>query len=53
MSTVEERVVAERAAQGLPPKVRNRDVLDQVAIILLEAGAADQAEGGGGRAPSP
>jgi hypothetical protein len=38
MSTVEERVVAERAAQGLPPTVRDRDVLDQVAAILLSAG---------------
>jgi hypothetical protein len=53
MSTLEERVTAERAAQGLPPKVQNRDVLDQVAAILLDAtaGTEHQAEkGGGGRA---
>jgi hypothetical protein len=46
MSTVEERVVAERVAQGLPPKVQNRDVLDQVAAILLDAVTAQE---GGGR----
>jgi hypothetical protein len=52
MSTLEERVTAERAAQGLPPKVRDRDVLDQVAAILLDAAGEHQAEkGGGGRAP--
>jgi hypothetical protein len=41
MSTVEERVVAERAAQGLPAKVQNRDVLDQIAAILLNGAAED------------
>jgi hypothetical protein len=50
MSTLEERVTAERAAQGLPPKIRDRDVLDQVAAILLDAvGTEHQARKGGGR----
>jgi hypothetical protein len=49
MSTVEERVTAERAAQGLPPKIQDRDVLDQVAAILLDAAAEHQAEEGGDR----
>jgi hypothetical protein len=48
---LEERVIAERVAQGLPPKIQDPDVLDQVAAILLDAGAEHQAEAGGGRAP--
>jgi hypothetical protein len=50
MSTLEERVIAERAAQGLPPKVRDRDVLDQVAAIFAAAGEHQAEEGGGRRA---
>jgi hypothetical protein len=45
MSTVAERVIAERTAQGLPAKVQDRDVLDQVAAILMDA--ANEQEGGG------
>jgi hypothetical protein len=45
MSTLEERVTAERAAQGLPPTVQDRDVLDRIAAILFEAGRVEGGDG--------
>jgi hypothetical protein len=50
VSTLEERVIAERAGQGLPPKVQDRDVLDQVAAIFAATAEHQAAKGGGGRA---
>jgi hypothetical protein len=50
MSTVEERVRRERLAQGLPERIQDHDVLDQVAAILLAAAEHQDEEGGGRRA---
>jgi hypothetical protein len=44
--TPAERARRERVAQGLPERIQDRDVLDQVAAILLDGTAEGQDEGG-------
>jgi hypothetical protein len=44
MSTVAERVAAERVAQGLPEHVEDEAVLDWIAALLVAEGGEELAE---------